>query len=178
MWDDYCDWYLEISKFSLYGEDDESKKTTLNVLVRVLLRSLRALHPFTPYITEEIFKIFREKGISLPKDEGINSKSILDAQYPTLSENEMFKEESGQIELIKSVVTGIRNLRATMGVHPSEKVLIHLNSENGEVENVLRGNLEIILGMASLGDCVVCGEDSPGKAVSEVVLGVENSYAG
>ena len=53
IWDDYCDWYLEISKFSLYGDDNESKKTTLNVLVRVLVRSLRALHPFTPYITEE-----------------------------------------------------------------------------------------------------------------------------
>ena len=47
IWDDYCDWYLEISKFSLYGEDNESKKTTLNVLVRVLLRSLRALHPLS-----------------------------------------------------------------------------------------------------------------------------------
>ena len=173
IWDDYCDWYLEISKFSLYGEDDESKKTTLNVLVRVLLRSLRALHPFAPYITEEIFRIFGEKGINLPESEGLSSKSILDAQYPTPSGAEMFKDESEQVELIKGVVTGIRNLRATMGVHPSEKVLVHLNSENDEVENILRGNLEIILGMASLGDCIVCGEDSPGKAVSEIVSGVE-----
>ncbi|MYH39556.1 MAG: valine--tRNA ligase, partial [Candidatus Dadabacteria bacterium] len=109
IWDDYCDWYLEISKFSLYGEDNESKKTTLNVLVRVLLRSLRALHPFAPYITEEIFGIFREKGISLHEEEGLDSRSILDAQYPTPRENEVFKEESGQIELIKSIVTGIRN---------------------------------------------------------------------
>ena len=94
-------------------------------------------------------------------------------QYPTLSENEMFKEESEQVELVKSVITGIRNLRATMGVHPSEKVLIHLNSENSEVENVLMENLKIILGMASLSDCVVCGKDFSGKAVSEVVSGVE-----
>lgn len=173
IWDDYCDWYLEISKFSLYGDDDESKKITLNVLVRVLLRSLRALHPFSPYITEEIFSIFREKGISLPEDEGLNSKSILEAQYPTLSENEMFKEESGQIELVKNIVTGIRNLRAIVGVHPSEKVLIHLNSESGETGGILKENLEIILGMASLGDCFVCSEDFQGKAVSEVVSGVE-----
>ena len=60
-----------------------------------------------------------------------------------------------------------------MGVHPSEKVLIHLNSGNGEVENILRENLEIIVGMASLSDCVVCEEDFHGKAVSEVVSGVE-----
>lgn len=173
IWDDYCDWYLEISKFSLYGEDDESKKTTLNVLVRVLLRSLRALHPFAPYITEEIFGIFREKGISLPESEGLGSKSILDAQYPTPRESETFKEESDQIELIKNIVTGIRNLRATMGVHPSEKVLIHLNSGNGEVENILRENLEVVVGTASLSDCVVCCENFQGKAVSEVVSGVE-----
>ena len=173
IWDDYCDWYLEISKFSLYGDDNESKKTTLNVLVRVLVRSLRALHPFTPYITEEIFRIFREKGINLPKGEGLDSKSILEAQYPKPNESEIFKEESGQIELVKSVVTGIRNLRAIVGIHPSEKVSIHLNSESSEVEDVLRENLEIILGMASLGDCVVCGEDIQGKTVSEVVSGVE-----
>lgn len=173
VWDDYCDWYLEISKFSLYGEDDESKKTTLNVLVRVLLRSLRALHPFAPYITEEIFRIFREKGINLPESEGLTSKSILDAQYPTPSENEMFKDESEQVELIKGLVTGIRNLRAAMGVHPSEKVLIHLNSGSGDVEEILRENLEVVVGMASLSDCIVCGEDFHGKAVSEVVSGVE-----
>lgn len=173
IWDDYCDWYLEISKFSLYGEDNESKKTTLNVLVRVLLRSLRALHPFAPYITEEIFGIFREKGISLHEDEGLDSRSILDAQYPAPRENEMFKEESEQIELIKSIVSGIRNLRAIMGVHPSDKVSIHLNSESGETENILRENLEVVLGMASLSDCVVCGGDFQGKAVSEVVSGVE-----
>ncbi len=173
IWDDYCDWYLEISKFSLYGDDNESKKTTLNVLVRVLVRSLRALHPFTPYITEEIFRIFREKGINLPKGEGLDSKSILEAQYPKLNENEIFREESEQIELVKSVVTGIRNLRAIVGIHPSEKVSIYLNSESSKVENVLRENLEIILGMASLGDCVVCGEDIKGKVVSEVVSGVE-----
>lgn len=173
IWDDYCDWYLEISKFSLYGEDDESKKATLNVLVRVLLRSLRALHPFTPYITEEIFRIFREKGINLPKGEGLDSKSILEAEYPRPNESEIFKEESEQIELVKSVVTGIRNLRAIVGVHPSDKVSIHLNSESSSVENVLRENLEIVLGMASLGDCVVCGGGFQGKAVSEVVSGVE-----
>ena len=173
IWDDYCDWYLEISKFSLYGDDNESKKTTLNVLVRVLVRSLRALHPFTPYITEEIFRIFREKGVDLPRGEGLDSKSILEAQYPKPNESEIFKEESGQIELVKSVVTGIRNLRAIVGIHPSEKVSIHLNSESSEVGDVLRQNLEIILGMASLGDCVVCGEEIQGKTVSEVVSGVE-----
>ena len=173
IWDDYCDWYLEISKFSLYGDDSESKKTTLNVLVRVLVRSLRALHPFTPYITEEIFRIFRERGVNLPKGEGLDSKSILEAQYPKPNESEIFKKESGQIELVKSVVTGIRNLRAIVGVHPSEKVSIHLNSESSEVADVLRENLEIILGMASLGNCVVCGEDIQGKTVSEVVSGVE-----
>ena len=173
IWDDYCDWYLEISKFSLYGEDNESKKVTLNVLVRVLLRSLRALHPFAPYITEEIFGIFREKEISLCEEEGLDSRSILDAQYPTPRENEMFEEESEQIELVKSVVTGIRNLRAIMGVHPSDKVSIHLNSESGEIENVLRETLEVILGMASLSDCVVCSGDFRGKAISEVVSGVE-----
>lgn len=173
VWDDYCDWYLEISKFSLYGDDNESKKTTLNVLVRVLVRSLRALHPFTPYITEEIFEIFREKGINLPKEEGLDSKSILEAQYPKPNESEIFEEESERIELVKSVVTGIRNLRAIVGVHPSEKVSIHLNSESREAGNVLRENLEIILGMASLGDCVICGGDIQGKTVSEVVSGVE-----
>jgi len=173
IWNDYCDWYLEISKFSLYGECSESKKTTLNVLVRVLLRSLRVLHPFAPYITEEIFRIFKERGISLHENEGLNSKSILDAQYPIQSENEIFKEESEQIELVKDVVTGIRNLRAIMGVHPSEKVSVYLNSESEKSEDVLRRNIKIILGMASLSDCIICCEDFQRKSVTEIVSGVE-----
>ncbi len=173
IWDDYCDWYLEMSKFSLYGEEKESKKQTLNVLVRVLLRSLRALHPFVPYITEEIFSIFRKKEITLPQIEGLESKSVLESGYPSSLETEIFKKESEQIELVKNVVTGIRNLRAIMKVHPSEKVPVRLNPETKESEDILRENLEIISGLASLDQCVVSNEEVDGKAVSEVVYGVE-----
>ncbi len=173
IWDDYCDWYLEISKFSLYGDDNESKKQTLNVLVRVLLRSLRALHPFAPYITEEIFGIFKATGINLPESEGLNSDSILDTDYPVKREAEIFKKQSEEIELVKSVVTGIRNLRAIMVIHPSDKVSVYLNTEDEAVKEILEKNLGIITGMASVGDCVICGEDFRGKAVSEVVFGVE-----
>ncbi len=173
IWDDYCDWYLEMSKFSLYGDDEESKKQTLNVLVRVLIRSLRALHPFVPYITEEIFSIFRKKGINLPQREGLQSESILETEYPPPSRNEIFKEESEQIELIKNVITGIRNLRAVMNVHPSEKVSVTLNPEIRGSENVLGDNLEIISGLASLDKCIVGNEEIDGKSVSEVVSGVE-----
>ena len=137
IWDDYCDWYLEISKFSLYGDDNESKKQTLNVLVRVLLRSLRALHPFAPYITEEIFGIFKATGINLPESEGLNSDSILDTDYPVKREAEIFKKQSEEIELVKSVVTGIRNLRAIMVIHPSDKVSVYLNTEDEAVKEIL-----------------------------------------
>ena len=173
IWDDYCDWYLEISKFSLYGGDEEAKKNTLDVLVRVLLRSLRALHPFAPYISEEIFRIFREKGLDLPKSEGLDCESLLDAEYPASRQGEMFDKESSEMELVKSVVTGARNLRAVVGVHPSEKVSVFLNPESGGVKSVLESNLDIVTGLASLGDCVVSGRRPEGRAVSDVVSGVE-----
>lgn len=173
VWDDYCDWYLEISKFSLYSDDPESKRHTLNVLVRVLLRSLRALHPFAPYITEEIFGIFRSKGIELPESECLDSETLLVAKYPEPRRNEMFEKESREIELVKSVVTGARNLRAVVGMHPSKKVSVFLNSENEETKSVLENNLGIIAGLASLEECVVSDGHPASRAVSEVVSGVQ-----
>ena len=173
IWDDYCDWYLEISKFSLYGEDEEARKNTLNVLVRVLLRSLRALHPFAPYITEEIFGIFRKRGLDLPQSEDLGCESLLDAEYPASRRDEIFHKESSDMEIVKSVVTGARNLRAIVGMHPSEKVSVFLNPESDEVKNVLEGSLGIIAGLASLADCVVSGGRPEGRAVSDVVSGVE-----
>ena len=173
IWDDYCDWYLEISKFSLYGEDEEARKNTLGVLVRVLLRSLRALHPFAPYITEEIFGIFGKKGLDLSESEGLGRKSLLDAEYPASRRDEMFERESAEMEIVKSVVTGARNLRAIVGMHPSEKVSVFLNPEGDGVKSILENNLGTITGLASLGDCVISGGRPEGRAVSDVVSGVE-----
>ena len=110
IWNEFCDWYIEIVKTRLYNKEDETRKTAQYVLNKVLGEALKLLHPFMPFVTEEIYsKLYNE------------DESIMIAKYPEYSEKLNFKQEEEQIEQIKEVITGIRNVRTKMNVHPSKK---------------------------------------------------------
>ena len=110
IWNEFCDWYIEIVKTRLYNKEDETRKTAQYVLNKVLGDALKLLHPFMPFVTEEIYsKLYNE------------DESIMIAKYPEYSEKLNFKQEEEQIEQIKEVITGIRNVRTKMNVHPSKK---------------------------------------------------------
>ncbi|MDR0853709.1 MAG: valine--tRNA ligase [Clostridiales Family XIII bacterium] len=108
--DDYCDWYIELVKSRLYGEDEEQKEICLIVLVDVLSDLLRLLHPFMPFITEEIWSYLNKP-----------NKLIVDA-WPEGSDLPDFKEENERIELVKSVIRAIRNIKAEAEAPPSKKL--------------------------------------------------------
>ncbi len=110
IWNEFCDWYIEIVKTRLYNKEDRTRKTTQYVLNRVLGDSLKLLHPFMPFVTEKIYKeLFN------------NDESIMIAEYPKHEKDLEFKDEEQALEEIKTIITGIRNIRATMNVHPSKK---------------------------------------------------------
>ena len=110
IWNEFCDWYIEIAKTRLYNKENTTRKTAQYVLNKVLGDSLKLLHPFMPFVTEKIYKELYN-----------NDESIMISTYPEYSKVLEFKDEEQAIEELKEVITGIRNARAKMNVHPSKK---------------------------------------------------------
>ena len=110
IWNEFCDWYIEIVKTRLYNKENATRKTAQYVLNKVLGDSLKLLHPFMPFVTERIYKELYN-----------NDESIMISTYPEYSKDLEFKDEEQAVEELKEVITGIRNARAKMNVHPSKK---------------------------------------------------------
>ncbi len=110
IWGDYCDWYIELTKARLQGEDEEAQRGAQQVLLYVLTQTLKLLHPFMPFITEEIWQALPHEGDFL----------IL-SQWPVIDKNLTFYEEEAEMESVMEVIRAIRTRRAEMNVPPSKK---------------------------------------------------------
>jgi len=110
VWDIYCDWYIEMTKARLFAEDAERKQTAIGVLVYVLDQILRLLHPFMPFITEEIWQSIPHEG-----------EALIIAQWPEVRDDLSFKTECAQMESVMDAIRAIRNRRTEMNVPPSKK---------------------------------------------------------
>jgi valyl-tRNA synthetase len=115
LWDTYCDWYIELTKVRLYSEDVQQKQGALRVLVYVLDQTLRLLHPFMPFITEEIWQ-------SLPH----SGDALIVAQWPVYKPELSFKTEEDLMESVMNAIRAIRNRRAEMNVPPSKKAELYV----------------------------------------------------
>ena len=115
VWDTYCDWYIELTKARLYSEDADRKQTAISVLVYVLDQVLRLLHPFMPFITEEIWQ-------SLPHE----GDALIVAKWPEYSEALAFKAEEDEMESVMDAIRAIRNRRAEMNVPPSKRAALYV----------------------------------------------------
>ena len=114
IWDTYCDWYIELTKARLYSEDAQRKQTAIQVLVYVLDQVLRLLHPFMPFITEEIWQSIPHEG-----------DALIVADWPVFCEDLVFKTECDQMESVMEAIRAIRNRRAEMNVPPSKKAALY-----------------------------------------------------
>ncbi len=140
IWEQYCDWYIEMVKPRLYDKDNEAREVALYTLLEVLKTSLKLLHPFMPFITEEIFTTIQSE-----------EETIMLSNWPIFSiENNFIKEEE-EIELIKAAIKNIRATRSEMNVTPSRKVKLYVVSTNDNVkQSFLNSELFIkTLGFAS-----------------------------
>jgi len=115
IWDTYCDWYIELTKARLYSEDAVRKQTAIGVLVYVLDQTLRLLHPFMPFITEEIWQ-------SLPHE----GEALIIADWPVYSADLAFKTEEASMESVMDAIRSIRNRRSEMNVPPSKKAELYI----------------------------------------------------
>jgi valyl-tRNA synthetase len=125
IWDEFCDWYIEMVKPRLYNSDDAvSQNAALWTLKTVLLDALKLLHPYMPFITEEIF-------CTLQSEE----ESIMISKWPEFTADRSFAKEEKDIEIIKEAVRGIRNIRSEMNVAPSRKAMCIVVSESEDIRN-------------------------------------------
>ncbi|MFH1874853.1 MAG: valine--tRNA ligase [Pseudomonadota bacterium] len=137
VWRDFCDWYVELAKVHLYEEDEKSKQTALNTLVNVLTSILKLLHPYAPFITEEIWQQFHK------------SESIMYAAYPQPQKELPFEHEALQLETIKKVIEAIRNIRGEHNIKPSQEMDATLIIDE-QTKNLIENNLLYLKKIANL----------------------------
>ena len=119
VWNDFCDWYIELSKPYLYGDNEEVKDNVLGVLVYVLTNILKLLHPYIPFITEEIYQ-------NIPNAKG----SIMVSEYPRYNSKLNYKKDAENAEYVMSIIKSIRQIRVDTGCAPSKKVDLYIVTEN------------------------------------------------
>ena len=146
IWDTYCDWYIELTKTRLYSENEKSKLAAQKVLVYVLDQTLRLLHPFMPFITEEIWQAIPHAG-----------KSLISAEWPVYREEFAFGAEEAAMEQIIEAITALRARRAEMNVPMSKKVNLTIAASQPEV---FEAGKAFFLRLAGAEDVKVCGMEA------------------
>ena len=131
IWDIYCDWYIEMTKARLFSDDAERKQTAIQVLVYVLDQVLRLLHPFMPFITEEIWQSIPHEG-----------DALIVAQWPAYSEALAFKAEEDMMESVMAAIRAIRNRRTEMNVPPSKKAALYVLTAKPQIFHEGEGFLQ------------------------------------
>ena len=120
VWNEFCDWYIEMAKPRLNGNDEAQKANVRAILMRVLTDSMKLLHPFMPFITEELY-------LNLPR----HDETIMHASWPASSENFSFPQEAANMESVMELIRSVRNLRAEMNVPPSKRPRMFVVSHDG-----------------------------------------------
>ena len=160
IWEEFCDWYIEMVKPRLYNDEDTTKTAAIWTLKKVLIDALKLLHPYMPFITEEIFCNIQDE-----------EESIMISSWPVYTEDNNYSQDENAIETIKTAVRNIRNLRAEMNVAPSRKALVYIVSENENVRNIFANGKVFFATLGYASEVVIQSDKSgiPEDAVSTVI---------
>jgi valyl-tRNA synthetase len=163
IWDDFCDWYIEMAKLPLYGEDEDAKKMTRSVLAYVLDNTMRLMHPFMPFITEEIWQ-------SLPHE----GESITIAAWPTVNESLTDSKKASSMKLLSDIIRSVRTIRAEVQTPMSKKVPLYISAKDADTLAILQENVMYLEKFCNP-EPLVLGQDiqAPGQSMSSVVSGAE-----
>ena len=165
IWEEFCDWYIEMVKPRLYNDGDTTKSAALWTLRTVLVNALKLLHPYMPFITEEIF-------CTLQSEE----ESIMISKWPEFTEGWHFAEDEAAVEMIKEAVRGIRNVRTGMNVPPSKKAKVFVVSESENVRNTFENGKVFFATLGSASEVTVqadrsgIDEDAVSAVLPEAVI--------
>jgi valyl-tRNA synthetase len=165
IWNEFCDWYIEIVKPRLYGKETEgSRRTAQRVLAQTLRETMELLHPFMPFLTEEIWQHLPHEG-----------QTVMLAPWPQGVKAELDEQAEAEMTLLMDVIRAIRNLRSEMNVPLGKKAKVVLMAQNEEVLAALQKGKIYLLNLAGLAqvDLVLSSPQKPEQAVTAVVSGVE-----
>ncbi|WP_368901242.1 class I tRNA ligase family protein, partial [Oceanobacillus oncorhynchi] len=163
IWDEFCDWYIEMAKLALYGEDEAKKNTTRSVLAHVLDQTMRMLHPFMPFITEEIWQQLPHEGASITVSE-----------WPKVNPAFDDKKAVSEMQRLVAIIKSVRNSRAEVDTPMSKQIEILISAENEELVQELEKNREYLERFCNPSSLQIA-EDiaAPDKAMTSVVTGAE-----
>ncbi len=163
IWDDFCDWYIEMAKLSLYGDDEKAKHTVQSVLAHVLDQTLRLLHPLMPFITEEIWQHLPHKG-----------ETIMMAAWPEATPAPEDDQHKKDMNLIQNIIKSIRNIRAEMNVAPSKPIDLRIKPASKDVHDILEKNQQYLKKFCSADQLILdVNLTPPEKVVTAVVTGAD-----
>lgn len=163
IWDDFCDWYIEMAKLPLYGEDEAAKKTTRSILAYVLDQTMRLLHPFMPFITEEIWQNIPHSGVS-----------ITEAEWPVVNQELSDEEAAAEMKLLVEMIRSVRNIRAEVQTPLSKKIKMFVKAKDETILRTIEKNRAYIERFCNP-EQLQMGTDIeiPEKAMTAVITGVE-----
>ena len=165
IWSEFCDWYIELIKPRLYQDiDPQAKKTALYVVTTILEKTLRLLHPFMPFLTEEIWQVLPHQG-----------ESIMVAEWPKVNDDELQEQVENEMALVMDVIRSIRNVRNEMKVNPGKRIKAILHPMDAEKMAILEKGRAYITDLARIENLEIVAElaEKPAKSSATVVSGVE-----
>lgn len=163
IWDDFCDWYIEMAKLPLYGEDDDAKQTTKSVLTYLLDKILKLLHPIMPFVTEEIWQHIPHEG-----------ETIMHSEWPTVNSEWNDAEAEKEMLALQNVIRSVRNIRAEMNVAPKKPVEMLIKTASDYETKIFEANQNYINRFCNPASLEI-GKDiqTPEKSVSAVISGAD-----
>ena len=163
IWNDFCDWYIEIAKTRFYSDDDDSKMITYNICIESIRKILPLLHPYTPFITEELWSFFKIE----------NDKDLIISPWPVVHKSAINEKIDNEMNILQDVISSVRAVRSRMNIPPSKKIELKIKS-NEEQKHFIDQNNELIISLAKLNSYSVgISMQKPSQSVVSVVHGME-----
>jgi valyl-tRNA synthetase len=163
IWDDFCDWYIEMAKLPLYGDDEQAKKTTRSILAYVLESTMKLLHPFMPFITEEIWQNLPHKG-----------ESITVANWPEVKYEYTDNEAALEMKLLMEMIRSVRNIRAEVNTPMSKKIKILIKTKDDSILTIVEKNRSYIERFCNPEELQMgTNLEAPEKSMTAVITGLE-----
>ncbi|WP_407272744.1 valine--tRNA ligase [Radiobacillus sp. PE A8.2] len=163
IWDDFCDWYIEMAKLPLYGENEEAKQTTRSVLAYVLDQIMRMLHPFMPFVTEEIWQQLPHQGAS-----------ITQAAWPEARNDLHDATAADEMKRLVAIIRSVRNIRAEVDTPMSKQIQLLIQAENDTIVSQLEANRHYLERFCNPSELTIATKViAPEKAMSAVITGAE-----
>ncbi|WP_182200437.1 valine--tRNA ligase [Paraliobacillus salinarum] len=163
IWDDFCDWYIEMAKLPLYGDDEAAKQKTRSILAYVLDQIMRMLHPLMPFVTEEIWQYLPHKG-----------ESITRAAWPVVRPELHDAQAAEEMNRLVGIIRSVRNIRAEVDTPMSKQIVLLVKAGDKAIESQLQANRHYLERFCNTSELTIATEvTTPEKAMSAVVTGAE-----